>query len=386
MPKLEKQGKYYTFRYYHPETKQRLRENTIEEDRQKAKVYMEDFLYKLRHSQKKTAEGIYNIETLLWKDFCSLFMKWSEHEKSAPEADRRVINIINKYYPDMIYFKDFNRDKIREYLDRRKEEKCEDNTVNRDLHSIKSMWSFAVNPQELNLNCRNEAKGISEIPVELVKKSKYFTLTQKRIIETKIESSRIQILCWLMLHLGLRLKEAVNVRWNDIDFIIKVAKIYPFKTKKKSPSPVQVPMDDELINFLSNLKHTSDFVCGGDYRDKKARGSLSRVIKKRFEELGIGGTAHTCRHTFISHAIMNGVKDNLIMRWARLKKVEMLQVYGHLSPDFENETINKVYEDNKNLNKITIEDVNNKINELMKIKNEMENRTKMGQSSYKKQS
>lgn len=344
MYKINKRGDTFSFRYRD--------ENAIEkrytckksvktfQDAEKEQI---SFLAEQQQITEIVKTGKSDAKTLLWSVFCKKFMDFSKSRKSAPEADQRVINLINKYYPDMKYFKELTRERIREFLSFRKKENKEDNTINRDLHSIKSMWTFAVDPQELNLEHRNEAKGIEEIAVELVKKSQYYTLEQKFIIENNISTLRIKIICWLMLHLALRLKEAVNVKWIHIDFSKRVALIYPFKTKRKNPHPVQVPMDDELINFLSSLEHTSEFVCGGDYTSKKARASLSAIISEVFKNLGIGGTAHTCRHTYISHAIMNGVKDNLIMRWARLKKIEMLQVYGHLSPDFETATANQIY-------------------------------------------
>lgn len=344
MYKINKRGDTFSFKYR--DENQIERRHTCKKSVktfQEAEKEQISFLAEQQQITEIAKTNKIDINTLLWTVFCKKFMEFSKSRKSAPEADQRVINLINKYYPDMKYFKELTRERIREFLALRKKENKEDNTINRDLHSIKSMWTFAVDPQELNLNHRNEAKGIEEFAVEPVRKDKYFTQEQITIIETKIESSRITILCWLMIHLALRLKEAVNVKWVHIDLNNKVAKIYPFKTKRKNPRPVQVPLDDELTNFLANLKHTSEYVCGGDYTDKKARGSLSKIIKERFAELGVGGTAHTCRHTYISHAIMNGVKDNLIMRWARLKKIEMLQVYGHLSPDFETATANQIY-------------------------------------------
>lgn len=375
MYKIDKRGNTYSFRYR--DTDGVEKRHTCSYDvltRTEAKSEQIKFHSELSQKKQIIKTGKINPETLLWKVFCDKFMDYSKSKKQAPEADQRVINAINKYF-NLEYFKEFNREKIREYLDLRKKNGYEDNTINRDLHTIKSMWSYATDPEELNLACRNEAKGISEIPVELAKRSKYFTFEQMQIIEEKIETPRIKILCWLMLHLALRLKEAVNVRWQDIDYVNKLAKIYPFKTKHKNPNPVSVPMDDDLINFLKTLEPTSEFVCGGDYRDKKSRGSLSKIIKERFDELGVGGTAHTCRHTFISHAIMKGLRDNIIMRWARLKKVEMLLVYGHLSPDFKTTTINKIYAKENNQT-ITPEEIDLQIKSLLALKKQISEQKK----------
>ncbi|MBQ2219298.1 MAG: hypothetical protein II417_00725, partial [Elusimicrobia bacterium] len=151
--KLYLRGKYY---YFKPciNGKQRW-VNTKEENKLKAKIFAEDYMHDKRQSQRKVASGKYDIETFLWTDFCEKFISYSKFNKSAPEADIRVINAINNNL-NIKYFKELNADKIRKYISIRKEiDKLKDNSLNRDLHSIKSMWKFATT--ELFTDLKNEA-------------------------------------------------------------------------------------------------------------------------------------------------------------------------------------------------------------------------------------
>lgn len=335
MPTLEKRGKYYSFRYCIDGKQKRV--STKETEYLKAKLFAEDFVYNKRHSLKKVA-GRYDYDTMLWTDFCDKFMEWSKFNKSAPEADIRVINAINNTI-QIKYFKDLNADKIRKYLVCRKEfDKLKDNSLNRDLHSIKSMWKFAVT--ELFEGLRNEASLVKEIPTEKMTKTKYFTEEEIGKILTNCESERITIVCYLMLYLGLRLKEACLLEWKDVLFGSDSVRIYPHKTKRNNPNPAIVPMHRNLKNFLKSLSNNYKYVVGADYNNKKALQSFSETISKYFKRLGIEGTAHTCRHTFISHLIMKGVDGSVVQRWARITKPEILQVYLHLSPKYNNEAIN----------------------------------------------
>ena len=333
--KLEKRGKYYSFRYCIDGKQKRV--STKETEYLKAKVFAEDFIYNKRHSLKKVS-GKYDYDTMLWSDFCDKFMEWSKFNKSAPEADIRVIKAINNNL-DLKYFKDLNADKIRKYIRLRKEiDKLKDNSLNRDLHSIKSMWKFAVT--ELFEGLRNEASLVKEIPTEKMTKVKFFTEEEIGKILTNCESERITVACYLMLYLGLRLKEACLLEWKDIMFNMDLIKIYPHKTKHKNPNPTVVPMNKNLKVFLKSLSNNHTYIVGADYNGKKERGSFSATINKYIRRLGIEGTCHTCRHTFISHLIMKGVDGSVVMRWARIKKPETLQIYLHLSPKYSNDTIN----------------------------------------------
>ncbi len=333
--KLYKRGKYY---YFKPciNGKQKW-VNTHEENHLKAKLFAEDYLHEKRHSLKKIS-GKYDYETMLWTDFCDKFIEYSKFNKSAPEADIRVIKAINNTL-DIKYFKELNADKIRKYISCRKEfDGLKDNSLNRDLHSIKSMWKFATT--ELFEGIRNEASLVKEIPTEKMTKVKYFTEEEIGKILTQCESERITIACYLMLYLGLRLKEACLVEWKDVIFDKNLIKIYPHKTKHKNPNPTVVPMNNNLKVFLKSLSNNHKYIVGADYNEKKERNSFGATINKYIRRLGIEGTAHTCRHTFISHLIMKGVDGSVVMRWARIKKPETLQVYLHLSPKYNNETIN----------------------------------------------
>jgi len=334
--KIEKRGKYYSFRYCINGHQKRV--STKFTEYMKCKVFAENFIAK-KHISSVKVEGKFDFDTFLWSDFCSKFMDYSRFTKSAPESDERTIRAINKILSPQ-YFKDLSTENIRKFITYRREiEKLKDNSVNRDLHSIKSMWKFAIT--ELFEGQKNQASLVKEIATEKITKNKFFTEEEIKIILTKIESPIVLKTMYLMLYLGLRLKEATNLKWEQVLFDKDVVMITPFKTKKTKATQSPVPLNKHLKEFLKKIKDKKGYVVGSDqYTTRKPLLSLSKIISERLKELHIEGTAHTCRHTFISHLIMKGVDGSIVQRWARINKTEILQVYLHLSPKYNNEAIN----------------------------------------------
>ncbi len=280
-----------------------------------------------------------NIDTFLWKDFCKKFMNYSKFSKCAPEADERVIKAINRILKPK-FFKDLSADNIRRYIFYRKEkENLKDNSVNRDLHTIKSMWKFAVT-EIFSDDIKNQASLVKDIPTEKVTKNKFFTEKEIKIILKAKTIMTIKICYYLMLYLGLRLKEACYLEWKHLILEKNIVMIYPHKTKRNNPAPKAVPLNNNLKIFLLSLKDKTKYVIGKEIITRQQLNYFDRIINEHLRSLNVSGTAHTCRHTFISHLIMKGVDGSIVKQWARIKNEEVLQAYLHLSPKFSTKTIN----------------------------------------------
>ena len=290
--------------------------------------------FKQPYSSKK-----FDFNSFLWPDFCKKFMDYSEFTKSAPEADQRVINAINRILKPK-YFKDLSANNIRKYITHRREfDKLKDNSLNRDLHSIKSMWKFAVT-ELFDEGIKNQSHYVKDIPTEKLTKNKFFTEKEiNKILNTKTTSA-IKICCYLMLYLGVRLKEACCLKWENVFPDKNLVMIYPHKTKRNNPTPKAVPINKSLKEFLLSIKNRKKYVIGKEYISRKQLNLFDTKVNNFFRRIKVNGTAHTCRHTFISYLIMKGVDGSIVQRWARIKNPEILQAYLHLSPKFSTETIN----------------------------------------------
>lgn len=366
MPILEKRGKYYSFRYSYGG--RQFRQNTGESDRLKAKLFMEDFLHDKRHSKNRVSGG-YDIDHLLWEDFKKLYLSYAKSIKVEPGSDRTVINKIDKIVKPK-YLKDLSEAAIRRFMSYRKNiDRVKDGTVNRNLHVIKSMWSFAV--KHLKVNYPHQAELIKDIPVSIVQKIVYFNMEQKNKILAEAEPMHIRVLSWLMFSFALRLKEAVFVRWKDINFTTNRLLVHPFKTKASSPEPVSLYMPLDFVRFIKTVRHVSPYVCGADYTGRASLNLLSKAIQKEYKILIGFGSAHICRHTWITFAKNNpNIKQSDIMEYARISDPRILKAYGHYTVERERTIANAVY-DPLSASGLSVAEIDEKIQKLLKLKEDI---------------
>lgn len=362
--KLDNRNGKYSFRYF--DVDGHFRRHTCSSlSKKEAEIEQMQFLADLKKS-KKDYNGKYNIDTLLWQQFIQLYLQYCSNNKTSTTDDSGVIKTIKRLFPDIKYLKDFDREKIEQFrILRKKEVSC--STVNRNMHCIKSMWTFAVN--DLELNCKNQAKGIKDFPVSLTQKIEYFTLEEiKKIKQTHIKD--LQILFYLMLSFGLRLKEAASIKWEDINFKTNRILIHPYKTFKHNPEPVSLTMPNSLITFLKTIKKENIYVIGKDVSSKKDLATLSQRIKKHLKHLIGHGTAHIFRHTYITHAVNNpNITERDILKTARIKDRKILDVYGHYTVEREKTIANEVYNET-----LEIQEIEEQIKKLEQLKESIKKR------------
>lgn len=358
--KLYKRGKYYYFRPYINGKQTWV--NTYEEDKVKARLFMETFMYNLHH---KEINGKYNLDILLWKDFCKLYMDWANSVKKAPDSDISVIKRINKVL-GINYLKELNEAKIRHYIAYRKKiDKVKDSTNNRHLHVIKSMWTFAI--EHLGIDIKSPAKLVKDVPVAREVKKVYFTIEQKNKILKEANPLYMKVICWLMFSFVLRLKEAANVQWEDINFKTNRILIRPHKTELKNPNVPSLVMPNDFVSFIKTVPKKNKYVCGKEFITRRQLNDLMNLVKKQFKRIVGFGTSHACRHTWVTHAINNpNIKERDLMKYARITDPKTLDSYAHYRVEREKTIANAVYEEiNPN---ITIEEINKKIAELEALK------------------
>ncbi len=73
-------------------------------------------------------------------------------------------------------------------------------------------------------------------------------------------------------------------------------------------------------------------------RKRRALVHLKSVLKK----LGLKGHLHTFRHTFISHAITQGVPEAIVRDWVGHVDAEILKLYTHIANTASNEAMQRL--------------------------------------------
>ena len=152
-----------------------------------------------------------------------------------------------------------------------------------------------------------------------------------------------------ILHTGLRMGEAIALRWDDIDFekervhidktvsTVRTEKGYKnIETTPKTKNAIRnVPLDETAIGILNNLK-------GEGYVFKSLSGGLisryniTRTLNSMVSRAGIDKKVgpHDLRHTFASELIRNGADIKTVSQILGHANVSItLNIYVHKSDD-----------------------------------------------------
>jgi integrase len=99
-----------------------------------------------------------------------------------------------------------------------------------------------------------------------------------------------------------------------------------------------VPMSEDVVKALNSLSRKSDRVflapASWKYPDSQHRLTSSRLlkaVKRVLKKLSLEGHIHTFRHTFISHALTQGIPEATVRSWVGHVDDEILRRYTHVA-------------------------------------------------------
>ncbi len=207
-------------------------------------------------------------------------------------------------------------------------------TYNKIINCLDLVWRTVVeghNPWEGIVRKRGAATA-SRRPLTEAE-------TDKLLDETDGE---LRVLVAVGLFTGLRLGDAVNLRWESVrDGAI-------FVKTRKTGKPVGIPIHPQLADALGGGRRSdSPFVMpklAAEYA--KGRDRTSIRVKRAMEAAGIETSAksktgrmvpvcgyHSLRHSFVSRAIAAGVPPHVVQAVVGHSSLAMTEHYDHLESD-----------------------------------------------------
>lgn len=155
----------------------------------------------------------------------------------------------------------------------------------------------------------------------------------KEEINKMIESTnniKHKLVIMFLYYAGLRLDEARNLKWEDIDFNREIIHL---KTAKGDKERV-VFLHKHLIEALRifGTKETGPiFVSQRDGKYNKR--TIQQIIKSASKKAGIKKrvTPHTLRHSFATHLLESGADIRYIQQLLGHKDLKTTQIYTHVA-------------------------------------------------------
>jgi site-specific recombinase XerD len=134
----------------------------------------------------------------------------------------------------------------------------------------------------------------------------------------------------LLYYAGLRLNEARNLKWQDVDFDREVIHVKGAKGEQERIVFLHTTLRDLL--FEHGIRKSGPVLLserGGRYNDR----TIQQIVKNAAKKAGIKkkATPHALRHSFATHLLEAGADIRYIQRLLGHKSLRTTQIYTHVS-------------------------------------------------------
>ena len=218
-------------------------------------------------------------------------------------------------------------------------------TLNRERNQLSGIFSLAVENEIIVSNPVHKVRlfpldNTRENVLEPEEESKLFeALTGKR--------AKLRPVVLLILNTGLRLREATELRWEQVDLSDDEDRreiTIRGKGRGEKKKLRVIPLNDAAFELLKGLRA----VCNGKGKVFSERGlsswSVSYNFSKICDEIGLPDvTVHTLRHTFATRLAQRGdVNMEQVRKLMGHSDMKTTQRYSHLNNQALRETVRKL--------------------------------------------
>jgi len=198
--------------------------------------------------------------------------------------------------------------------------------VNRLVNAIKAAMRKA---EEWGISAPQKWGTVKEFKTTQAR-TRFFTIEELKTIIDEAPTEGLRTLAYLGGRAGLRLSEAFNLEWGDVDF--KTHRLNITAHGNWNPKDFEkrfIPMSEDLEGYLKSIEAHRVKVLQG-YSTAFSLGAVFGRFVRR--DLHLKGTAHTLRHTFASHLVMNSVPVYTVSRLLGHATVQTTEShYAHLA-------------------------------------------------------
>jgi integrase len=252
----------------------------------------------------------------LYQHVCAA--RWVSHKsESMTGLGGRIVNWFGADFD----VRKIDQAKIHEMVRALKMEGKKNSTINRWRAGLSVMLGHAV---ELGwIERRPEVKSLREPKG----RDRYLTKEEEEELFGHIHkvNPRLEILMVVLIDTGLRLSEAIGLRWRDIS-----QKQITVKDTKNGEART-VPLTTRAWQGLNTLSRDANpFAFTDRYR-------ASKVFRRCRSLTSMAGdkdvVVHTLRHTCASRMVQRGAPVAVVSHWLGHKSLTMTMRYSHLRPD-----------------------------------------------------
>lgn len=214
-------------------------------------------------------------------------------------------------------------------------------TINRKLAALSRMLRFASDRGWIMSKPRFERLKESEGRIRFLSRDEY-----ERIVKHFVSSESLGIhpmanLTVLLVETGLRLGEALALKWEDVDRTSGMIRVWVNKSDKPRSVPMSVRVGAVLHHLsMAQLPKPEDPVF-----PQLTHHSVRHRWEAMRNALGLDDqvTPHCCRHTFASWMVQAGVPIFTVKELCGHRCIEVTMRYAHLKDETASSAIASVF-------------------------------------------
>jgi len=337
-----KNGTFYRIIYYWNGKRERLKVGiTSRRVANQRKAHVETILALGKNPKDEVQSNKTSAATL--SQLLDIDSRWC-----APRKRPRTISI-NKWainglinWANDIPVLDVNKSQIEKYILYLENQGRNHTTINMQLRQLKAVFQRAIDEHEII----KEHPFRSIKPLSIAKSSpkpKFLTIEQVNTMLDNITNLHFRRLTQFYLWTGSRRTEAVELKWDDVDWENEV--IHLGQPDSQTKIYRTFPLSKNLITLLNELKGESKEHNLVFWRFAKDYAHISvryKRLREMVDNLPNYLTTHALRHTFASHLVMQGVDLTTISSLMGHTTTKVTELYAHLLPDHKKFAVEKL--------------------------------------------
>ena len=267
-----------------------------------------------------------------YENFAKEYLDYAKVNKRSWGRDESSLKRLLPFFGNLLLSKITPRH-IEEYK-RVRLDKVKPGTVNRELASLKHMFTIA---EKLGrFDGKNPVKQ-----VKFLQERQYvMKILDREEINRLIDAAadHLKPILIIAVSTGMRKGEIFNLRWSDIDFIAHYIHI----KETKSNVMRKVPMNAVVAATLKNIERKSEFIFPSSWSKKhKHINDVFRLLKAACKKAGIRDLRfHDLRHTAATLMVTGGVPLVTVSQILGHATIHMTMKYAHPTPEDKRKAVN----------------------------------------------
>ena len=260
-----------------------------------------------------------------WNEAVVRFYEESTRNEKTRKDDQSHLRFIDKFLNNQL-IGNIDRQLIDKISYDRFNSGVSPSTVNRMLEIIRAVLNKAANDWEW-IDKAPKVRMLEE------PQSRVRFLTPQEFLKLHEELPiHLKPIMMFAAFTGLRKRNTLNLRWNQVDLNRKHAWVAAEDSKSKNA--IAVPLSDEAIELLqSQIGKHPEFVF--TYNGKPLKESNTRAWRNALTRAGIEDFRwHDLRHTWASWHAQSGTPLHVLQELGGWKTSQMVQRYAHLSSGY----------------------------------------------------